>query len=128
MTEPAFDLVVVGSGGAAMSAAITARQAGKSVLLIERGTLGGTCVNVGCVPSKALLRFSGQRAEAAASPFAGSPTSAGPLDWAALLAQKDELVAHLREDKYAAVAAAYGFEVRSGTANFDADGAFTVDG
>ncbi len=53
------DLAVVGSGGAAMAAAITARQAGKGVVLIERGTLGGTCVNIGCVPSKTLLAGAG---------------------------------------------------------------------
>ena len=48
------DLAVIGSGGAAMAAGIAARKAGASVMLIERGALGGTCVNVGCVPSKTL--------------------------------------------------------------------------
>jgi len=123
-----YDLVVVGSGGAAMSAAITARQAGKTVLLIDAGTLGGTCVNVGCVPSKALLHVSGHYAAAAANPYPGAPTSAGPVDWAALITQKDDLVAALRAEKYAAVADAYGFEVRTGTAAFAEDGTFTVDG
>ena len=56
-----FDLAVVGSGGAAMAAAITARQAGRTVLVIEHGTIGGTCVNIGCVPSKALLAAAGTR-------------------------------------------------------------------
>lgn len=46
-----FDLVVVGSGGAGMAAAIEARRAGSTVLVVERGTIGGTCVNIGCVPS-----------------------------------------------------------------------------
>lgn len=128
VTIGGYDLVVVGSGGAAMSAAITARQADKSVLLVDAGTLGGTCVNVGCVPSKALLRTSGNRAGAAANPFPGAPTAAGPVDLAALIEQKDELVAHLRADKYAAVADAYGFEVRTGTATFADDGTLSVDG
>ena len=48
------DLAVIGSGGAAMSAAIAASQAGKSVVLIERGVLGGTCVNSGCVPTRVI--------------------------------------------------------------------------
>lgn len=78
MSTVDYDLVVVGSGGAAMSAAITARQAEKSVLLVEAASLGGTCVNVGCVPSKALLHMSGHRAAAAADPFVGAPTSGGP--------------------------------------------------
>ncbi len=128
MSNDQYDLVVVGSGGAAMSAAITARQADSSVLLIDSGTLGGTCVNVGCVPSKALLTVSGHRAAAAASPFPGAPTSVGPVDLAALITQKDDLVSELRQDKYAAVADAYGFEIRPGTAAFTGDGTLTVDG
>ena len=123
-----YDLVVAGSGGAAMSAAITARQAGKTVLLVDAGTLGGTCVNMGCVPSKVLLHMSGHYAAAAANPFPGAPTSAGPIDLAALITQKDDLVARLRAEKYAAVADAYGFEVHACTATFAEDGTFTIDG
>ena len=48
-----YDLAIIGSGGAAFGAAITARDSGASVVMIERGTTGGTCVNTGCVPSKA---------------------------------------------------------------------------
>jgi pyruvate/2-oxoglutarate dehydrogenase complex dihydrolipoamide dehydrogenase (E3) component len=48
------DLAVIGSGAAGFEAAITARGSGRSVVMIERGTVGGTCVNTGCVPSKAL--------------------------------------------------------------------------
>ncbi len=50
--EPALHVAVIGSGGAAMAAALKAVEQGARVTLIERGTLGGTCVNVGCVPSK----------------------------------------------------------------------------
>ena len=104
------DLAVLGSGGAAMSAAIAARQAGATVVLIERGTLGGTCVNIGCVPSKTLLAAAGARHGAATVPFAGVPTSAdGAVDLGALVAQKDGLLAGMRQAKYADVATAYGF-------------------
>ena len=51
-----FDLAVIGAGSAGFSAAITAAEGGKRVALIGHGTIGGTCVNVGCVPSKALIR------------------------------------------------------------------------
>jgi mercuric reductase len=123
-----FDLAVIGSGGAAMSAAIAARQAGKTVVLVEQATLGGTCVNVGCVPSKTLLAAAGARHSALSNPFPGAPTSAGAVDLAALIGQKDELVGRLRHGKYAAVADAYGFEVRPGRARFlDAD-TLTVEG
>jgi mercuric reductase len=70
-----LDLAVIGSGGAAMAAAIAARQAGKSVALVEQGVLGGTCVNVGCVPSKTLLAAAGARHAALANPFPGAATS-----------------------------------------------------
>jgi mercuric reductase len=48
------DLLVVGSGGGAFAGAIRARDLGRSVLMVERGTVGGTCVNVGCIPSKSM--------------------------------------------------------------------------
>ena len=123
------DLAVLGSGGAAMSAAIAARQAGATVVLIERGTLGGTCVNIGCVPSKTLLAAAGARHGAATVPFAGVPTSAdGAVDLGALVAQKDELLAGMRQAKYADVATAYGFEVRPGEARFLDRDMMAVDG
>jgi mercuric reductase len=46
-----YDLAVIGSGGAGFAAAIRATTLGKRVVMIERGTIGGTCVNTGCVPS-----------------------------------------------------------------------------
>ena len=53
MSGEQFDLAIVGSGGGAFAAAIRATGLGKRVVMIERGTIGGTCVNTGCVPSKA---------------------------------------------------------------------------
>jgi mercuric reductase len=123
-----LDLVVIGSGGAAMSAAIAARQAGRSVVLVERGTLGGTCVNVGCVPSKTLLASAGVRHSALSNPFPGAPTSAGEVNLVELVSQKDELVGRLRQAKYADVATAYGFDVRSGEARFTDAETLEVDG
>ena len=52
----AYDLAVIGAGSAGFSAAITAAETGARVALTGDGTIGGTCVNVGCVPSKALIR------------------------------------------------------------------------
>jgi mercuric reductase len=127
-TSTRIDLAVIGSGGAGMAAAITARGAGRSVVVIERHTLGGTCVNIGCIPSKTLLAAAGTRHDALTNPFPGAPTTAGAVDLAALVAQKDELTARLRRAKYADVADAHGFEVRTGQARFrDAD-TLEVDG
>jgi len=123
-----YDLAVVGSGGAAFAAAIRATNLGARVALIERGTVGGTCVNVGCVPSKTLLAGADAFSTAAAHPFAGLPTQAGRADLAALVAQKDELVGQLRQAKYAEVADAYGFEILHGEARFTGPDTLEVDG
>lgn len=47
-----MNIAIIGSGGAAMACALTAVERGARVTIIERGLIGGTCVNVGCVPSK----------------------------------------------------------------------------
>src|SRR5699024_7363168 len=56
INEDDYDLLIIGSGAAAFSSAIKAIEYGAKVGMIERGTVGGTCVNIGCVPSKTLLR------------------------------------------------------------------------
>src|SRR5947209_20397780 len=53
--EPAYDVVILGSGPGGYVAAIRARQLGLETALIEKGFLGGTCLNVGCIPTKAML-------------------------------------------------------------------------
>jgi mercuric reductase len=113
-----YDLAIIGSGGAAFAAAITARDAGASVTMIERGTTGGTCVNTGCVPSKALLAAAAARHAAADQRFPGIATQAGPADMAALTGGKDDLVAAMRAGKYTDLAADYGWEIIAGTARF----------
>lgn len=97
-----YDLAVVGAGSAGFSAAITAAGLGAKVALIGHGTIGGTCVNVGCVPSKAMIRA----AEAihcakSAKRFPGITGSAELADWGQLVAAKDDLVNGLRQKKYA---------------------------
>ena len=83
-------------------------HAGAQVVLIGHGTIGGTCVNVGCVPSKALIRAAEAVHHAnAAARFAGVSGRARVNDWNALRAQKDELVAALRQAKYIDLLPAY---------------------
>ena len=113
-----YDLLVLGAGSAAFAAAIRGHDAGYRVALAEAGTLGGTCVNVGCVPSKALVAAGAAYWAAGHHRFAGITTFPGPVDLAALVAQKDDLVAALRQDKYAGLVEAYGFEVLPGHASF----------
>ena len=98
-----YDLVVVGAGSAGFSAAITAAEDGAQVALVGHGMIGGTCVNIGCVPSKTLIRATEavHYANSAPTRFAGIESSARVVDWAAQIAQKDALVARLRRVKYA---------------------------
>ncbi|MGH3286710.1 MAG: mercury(II) reductase, partial [Streptosporangiaceae bacterium] len=97
---------------------ITAVEGGASVIMIERGETGGTCVNTGCVPSKALLAAAAARPSAATEPFPGIVTQAGPADMAALTRGKDDLVAGMRAEKYTGLAADYGWRIIAGTARF----------
>ncbi|MHB8333573.1 MAG: mercury(II) reductase [Acidimicrobiales bacterium] len=126
--EAPYDLAIVGSGSAAFAAAIEARRRGATVVMIEHGLVGGTCVNVGCVPSKALLAAAAVRHEALAQRFPGVATTASPVDMAALVAGKDELVDTLRAEKYLELADVYGFTIRSGHTRFVTGPALEVDG
>ena len=101
------DLMVIGAGSAGFAAAIRAAELGFRVTMVEAGTIGGTCVNVGCVPSKTLIRSVEQIHRAGSSPFRGVSTRAERLDWKEVINQKDELVARLRGSKYTDVLSAY---------------------
>ncbi|MBI2977360.1 MAG: mercury(II) reductase [Rhodospirillales bacterium] len=124
-----FDVAVIGAGSAGFSAAITAAEQGAQVALFGRGTIGGTCVNVGCVPSKNLIRAVETVHHAgAASRFAGVEGKAEVTDWRALIAQKDELVSGLRQAKYADLLPEYnGIAYLEGEARL-ADGGVRVNG
>ena len=115
-----IDLAVIGSGGAAFAAAIRATTLGKSVVMVERGTFGGTCVNTGCVPSKALIAAAEARhvAADAGSRFPGIAATAGAVDMPGLVGGKQDLVEAMRGEKYFDVAEAYGWPVRQGQAAF----------
>jgi mercuric reductase len=101
-------VAIIGSGGAAMAAAIRAAEQGARVTLIERGTLGGICVNVGCVPSKILIRAAHIARLRATSPFDEGISATSPrIDRAQLLAQQQARVEELRHGKYESVLAGY---------------------
>lgn len=117
-----WDLAILGSGSAAFAAAIRAREAGARVAMVEQGTLGGTCVNVGCIPSKAMLAAADLYYRAGHNPFVGAATHARGVDLMALVGQKNELVDTMRQEKYADLVEEYGWSVLQGQAAFaDAD-------
>lgn len=94
-------VAVVGSGGAAMAAALKAVENGARVTLIERGTIGGTCVNVGCVPSKIMIRAAHVAHMRRESPFDAGLSAAAPTVLRdRLLAQQQARVDELRQGKY----------------------------
>ncbi len=95
-----FDLAVIGSGSAAFAATIKASDLGASVVMIERGTLGGTCVNVGCVPSKHLLTVGDMLYYSSRNGFKGVKIPNGSLDLKTIIHQKQRLVNQLTRKKY----------------------------
>ncbi len=102
-----FDLMVIGGGSAGFAAAIKGAELGARVAIVEGGTIGGTCVNIGCVPSKTLIRAAELCYHSAYPAFDGLTACPPPQDWQRVVQQKDELVAALRQGKYVDVMGIY---------------------
>ncbi len=98
-----FDLAILGGGSAAFAAARRASDLGARVLMVNEGPIGGTCVNIGCVPSKTLIRAAENHHQHGTSRFRGIKAEPGWVDFPELLREKDELVGELRRAKYADV-------------------------
>ena len=129
MSENAFDVVVVGAGPGGYVAAIRAAQLGLKTACVERGpTLGGTCLNVGCIPSKALLHTSEEYAHAAkALARHGIEVSGVRLDLAAMMAHKNDVVEALTKG-VAGLFRKNGVTRLRGTGRIVAPGAVEIDG
>src|SRR5690625_4299479 len=126
--EGDYDYIIIGSGASAFSSAIEAVNYGAKVAMIERGIVGGTCVNIGCVPSKTLLRAGEINHLAKNNPFMGLQTSASDVDLAPLIKQKNELVSDLRNSKYVDLIDEYGFELIKGEVKFVDEKTIEVNG
>ena len=96
-------VVIIGSGSASFAAALRAVEEGATVTIVEAGVVGGTCVNVGCVPSKILIRAAQMAHQQAHHPFVGIEKHTPRIDRAALLAQQQSRVEELRYAKYQAI-------------------------
>lgn len=124
---PDFDLAVIGAGAAGLTVTAVAAQLGLRVVLIERGRMGGDCLNSGCVPSKALLA-SAHAAQMARNVRAlGVDISAVEVDWPAVHAHVQGVIAEIAPMDSAARFAALGAQVLQGTARFTARDALAVD-
>ncbi|HCA26891.1 MAG TPA: mercury(II) reductase [Betaproteobacteria bacterium] len=93
-------IAVIGSGSAAFAAAIRAAEEGAAVTVIEAGETGGTCVNVGCVPSKIMIRAAHIAHWQSDNPFDGLRKRPAVVDRKALVAQQQKRVGELRYAKY----------------------------
>ncbi len=102
-----YDLVIIGSGSASFAGAIRATELGKSVAMIERSTLGGTCVNVGCHPSKTLIRAAEAKHHTLHTSFKGITSKGVDFDFSTVINEKDVLVDSLRDAKYKNVLRSY---------------------
>ena len=124
-----YDLVVIGTGGAGMAAAIKAAELDRRACIIESGAIGGTCVNIGCVPSKTLIRTAEAYYKAGHHPFPGVHTRAERVDWKMVIAQKDQLVRELRQTKYIDVLKSYGdrIDLVRGKARLQSDGTVALE-
>lgn len=87
-----FDLVVIGAGPGGYVSAIRAAQLGKKVAIVERKKIGGTCLNVGCIPSKALLKHSEMVEEIQKANSWGIKTGEISIDFPKLMKRKDQVV------------------------------------
>ncbi len=96
-------VAIIGSGSAAMAAATTLAEAGVAVTLVERGTVGGACVNIGCVPSKILIRAAHLAHEQRHPAIPGILPGPGRVEWDTLRRAILERVAELRQAKYQAI-------------------------
>jgi pyruvate/2-oxoglutarate dehydrogenase complex dihydrolipoamide dehydrogenase (E3) component len=122
-----YDVAVIGAGAAGLSVTAVAAQLGLRVALIERGRMGGDCLNTGCVPSKALLAAA-HAAQAAASAGRLGVRAAVQVDWAAVQAHVAGVVAGIAPMDSAARFTGLGAEVIAGQARFVARDALAVDG
>jgi len=98
-----YDLVILGSGSTAFAAAITANELGKTAVMTEDRTVGGTCVTRGCLPSKNLIEAAKLLHDAREPRYPGLVGRDLGVDFGQLIAQKDEVIAGYREKKYLSI-------------------------
>ncbi|HEX6109095.1 MAG TPA: FAD-dependent oxidoreductase, partial [Ktedonobacteraceae bacterium] len=95
-----YDLLILGSGSTDFAAAIHANDLGKTAVMTESRTLGGTCVNRGCLPSKNLIEAARLVYDAAHPRYPGLTPAYLDVDFPALIAQKDEVIREFRDQHY----------------------------
>lgn len=124
----AREVAILGGGSAAFAAALRCAELGARVTMIERGTIGGTCVNVGCVPSKILLRAAHIAHLQDHHPFAGIERTAPRLHRRAMIAQQQTRIEQMRQSKYLDLLDGNAqIRLLAGAARFTDQGTLAVD-
>src|SRR6266481_43686 len=103
MQTQRVDLVILGSGSTAFAAAIRAAELGKTAAMTENRSLGGTCVNRGCLPSKNLIAAATIIHDAAYPRYPGIEPARLRFNFSELIRQKDEIIAYYRDKKYQSI-------------------------
>lgn len=127
MSEYSFDVVVLGGGPGGYEAAIRCSQYGKKVALVEARELGGTCLNRGCIPTKALLHSAEAFEETQNASSCGVITGDVSFDFARMAEYKDNVVAKLRSG-VASLEKAHGVKVIKGYGKLIDSHTLDVDG
>jgi dihydrolipoamide dehydrogenase len=112
-----FDVVVIGAGPGGYPAAIRTAQLGASVAIVEREQLGGTCLNWGCIPTKALIAASDLYAKIQHASALGISVKGAAVDYAAMIGHKNKLVEQMRGG-VKQLLAGNGVQQFTGTASF----------
>jgi mercuric reductase len=129
MPTEQFDLVILGSGSTAFAAALRAAESGKTAAMTEAHTLGGTCVNRGCLPSKNLIEAAKILYDSWNPRYPGLSPAPMTLDFAALVEQKDEVIHDYRDKKYQSIVSdSKRIRVFQGQARFSGNNEVAVDG
>ena len=112
-----FDLVILGSGSTAFAASLRAQELGKTAVMIESRSIGGTCVNRGCLPSKNLIEAARLVHDARNPRYPGLKPAALEIDFGALVQQKDDVIAgYLKKKRQSLIGAK--FHIENGHARF----------
>ena len=122
-----FDLVVVGGGSGGIAAGVRAASYGARVLVVESGRLGGTCVNVGCVPKKVMWYGAELAHRIVDARDYGFQVTLDGFDWGHLKSQRDAYIERLN-GIYASRFERESIELIRGTARFTGERTLEVDG
>ncbi len=125
--EKHYDVVVIGSGPGGYPAAIRAASRGKKTALIEAGQIGGTCLNVGCIPSKSLIASAGKFDSLKQMAEFGITVGTSSFDYAKMVEKKNADVAKIRKSLEGLIKS-HGVEIIQGFATFSGPKELSVEG